>query len=112
MGDQHLQKLESALLKKGWSVLERETKIDWYSAGTWTIQRSTKTGPFHLTFVAMDHLGVGVYDLPSAWSCHLSEDKQVSLYFYKLKRFDPEVQRFVAELDRFESQALEKTKHA
>jgi hypothetical protein len=111
MGDQHLQKLEGALLQKGWSVLERETKINLFSAGTWTIQRSTKTGPFHLTFVAFHGYPTGVNDLPSAWTCHLSEDKKVSLYFYKLKRFDPEVQRFVAELDRFEAQELEKTKH-
>jgi hypothetical protein len=33
MGDQHLQKLETALGQKGRSILQRENKIDWHTAG-------------------------------------------------------------------------------
>ena len=113
MGDQHLQTLESALVQKGWSILQRENKIDWYAAGRWEIQRSKRVGPFHLTFVAVDGLGSPtVRDLPSAWSCKLSEEGRVSLYFSKLKNFDPELRQFVVELDKFEAQELEKRNNA
>src|SRR5262245_36840411 len=99
MGDQHLQKLESALTQKGWSILQREAKIDWYAAGSWEIQRSKRVGPFHLTFVAFDVLGSRtVRDLPSAWSCKLSEEQRVSLYFSKLKNFDPKLHQFIVDL--------------
>jgi len=113
MGDQHLQKLESALVQKGWSILQRENKIDWYTAGTWEIQRSKRVGPFHLKFVAFDWLGSPtVRDLPSAWSCKLSEEKAVSLYFWKLKSFAPKLRQFIVELDKFETQELERKKNA
>jgi hypothetical protein len=113
MGDQHLVKLEGALSQKGWVILERDSKIDWYSAGAWTVQRSRRVGPFHLTFVAVDGIGSStVRDLPSAWSCELSEDKRVGLYFSRLRTFDSELDRFLIELDRFETEEVEKTKHA
>ena len=112
MGDQHLQKLESGLAQNGWSFLQRENRIDWYAAGRWEIQRSKRVGPFHLKFVAVDGLGSPtVRDLPSAWSCN-SEEQRVSLYFSKLKNFDPELRQFLMELDEFESKELEKTKNA
>src|SRR5215211_9464156 len=103
MGDQHLQKLENALTRKGWSILRRETRIDWYFAGDWEIQRSTKVGPFHLRFVAVDGLGSPtVRDLPSAWSCEISEERRVSLCFSRLKNFDSKLRQFLVELDHFE----------
>ncbi len=110
MGVEHLQRLEDALAKRGWSVLQRDAKVDWYCAGIWEIQRNTKVGPLHLEFVAADGLGSStVRDMPSAWCCKLSEAGHVSLYFYKLKRFDSELRRFLFELDRVENEQLDRS---
>ena len=107
MGDQHIEKLESALVQNGWSILRRERQIDWYYAGAWTIQRSTRVGPFHLRFVAVDGLGsTKVRDLPSAWCCRLVEAESVSVYFYRLARFAAPLRAFVTALDDFERNAV------
>ncbi len=110
MGDQHLQKLENALATKGWSILQRETRISWYAAGRWEIQRSKKVGPFYLIFVAADGMGSPtVRDLPSAYYCVLSEEA-ISLSFSKLKNFESKLHQFVTELDDFENKEIGKKK--
>jgi hypothetical protein len=112
MGVEHLEKLENALSAKGWSVLQREHRIDWKYAGIWEIQRSKRAGPFHLRFVAMDGLGSPtVRDLPAAWCCELSEG-QISLYFSRLRNFDPKLRQFLTELDGFETEEIRKNKSA
>jgi hypothetical protein len=113
MGVEHLQELEKALLKKGWSILTRESKVDWRTAGIWTIQRSSRVGPFHLEFCAMDHLGSNtVRDLPSAWDCCLAEQDRIDLYFSKLRNFSPKLSQFIDDLDAFETEALNMKKGA
>lgn len=108
MGDEHLKQLEASLGRKGWTIIAREGEIDWKYAGAWEIQRSLKKKPIRLLFNAMDGLGSNtVRELPSAWCCEVEGIDGVSLYFSKLRNFNPKLEAFLIDLDGLENERTE-----
>jgi len=105
MGDEHLNRLEASLEKRGWAIVSREERINWAYAGEWEIQRSTKKEPIRLKFNAMDGMGSDtIRNLPSAWCCEIDGEGMPSLYFSKLKNFDEKLVAFIEALDKLEDE--------
>jgi hypothetical protein len=107
MGDQHLSKLEGALSKRGWSIIDREENVDWTTSGKWRLQRSSKVPPTELIFDGMNPMGTAeITPMPSAHGCFVDGPVRFDLHFSKLRNWYPELEGFLEKLDTYESDLL------
>ena len=77
----HYDELQQFLARKGWRVVAEQEGDGYRTALIWQVQRSTRHGPFHLEFEAMDELEA----LPpeEAYAVSLRESPSKHAYFYR-----------------------------